>query len=88
MVVRVRANVLRVVDVDLQHQCFTAVYRLEASWVAPELEVAAERLGKEVSELIIDEKKSDQRAGKCFLADDPKGEEFFAPRLYLNHLVT
>ena len=87
VVVRVRANVLRVVNVDLQGQCFTAIYKLEASWVAPELKMAADRLGREVSELTIDEPRSNQRAGKYSLADDPSGEEFFAPRLYLNNLV-
>lgn len=33
--VRVRANVTRMINVDLQSQCFTAVCRLEASWTAP-----------------------------------------------------
>ena len=87
VVVRVRANVLRVVNVDLQGQCFTALYKLEASWVAPELKLAAERLGKKVSELIIDEQQSNQRVGKLFLADAPEEGAFFAPRLYLNNLV-
>jgi len=86
VVVRVRANVLRVINVDLQAQCFTAVYQLEASWVAPELKVAAKRLGKRVSELTIDQKKSDQ--DKLFLADAPTEEAFFAPRLFLNNLVS
>ena len=87
VVVRVRANVLRVVNVDLQGQCFTAVYRLEASWVAPELKLAADRLKREVGELIIDEQKSNQRIGKYYLADDLEDQPFFAPRLYLNNLV-
>ena len=86
VVVRVRANVLRVINVDLQAQCFTAVYQLEASWVAPELKMAAERLGKRVSELTIDQEKSDQ--DKFFLADAPSEEAFFAPRLFLNNLVS
>ena len=63
------------------------MYRLEASWVAPELKLAADRLKRKVSDLIIDEQKSNQRTGKYSLADDLEDQPFFAPRLYLNNLV-
>ena len=88
MVVRVRANVSRMINVDLQNQCFTAVLRLEATWVAPELVEAGKRLGKDVTNLTIDETKSDQSSGDMFLAGDNEEVRFFAPRLYVNNLVT
>jgi len=71
----VRATLQRLVDIEVATQTFTAVYRMEASWID----------GALTSCDIPDVERSKQLVGNLFVQG--KEEAFFAPRLRINNAV-
>ena len=88
MQVRVRTNVKKVINIDLQAQTFTAFVKFEASWIDPELQEVADRIKVHVSELTVDWKNTNQSLGKLIITDDAERKELFTPRLRLQNLIS
>ena len=83
--VRVRANISRVINVDLQAQAFMCEVNIEASWLEESLQRVAKKLNKSVTELECNETNTDQSKGVlCIVGDD---EKLFTPRLYYHNVV-
>jgi hypothetical protein len=94
--VRVRANVLRVIDINKQAQTFTVDVQFEASWTEKELEDVAKRLEVEdLNRLRVDWKDTAKAStsssvaggGGLFIENDRKKKELFAPRLRLGNMI-
>jgi hypothetical protein len=83
--IRVRCQILRVINVDLQAQTFQSEVRFEASWLAPGLAEIAQRLKKNVTELSADEALSTN--SEVFVVGDEEHTPLFAPRLWIRNVT-
>jgi len=94
--IRVRANVSRVLNIDMQSQTFTVDVRFEASWIDRDgqLSKIASEMKRccpaDLSDDDVDHQNTDQAMGKLAIRHNCAklgGEPLFAPRLGMANLI-
>ena len=100
--VRMRATIIRLLDIDLQAQTFTCTIRLEASWLEDELNEVAKASKIKIADLKVRTDQNNVPVGlengsyKYIIIETHDGEaypknakpkRFFAPRLKLRNCI-